>query len=127
MNINQVLLDEQTDFCSNPTRLESCNETTTIEPETKPTLSIKNTTICFTNCSCTSQDSVELLECSDPLMTEVPSGLESGEAWSYVSFVGSGLKNLLSESFYGMRLVEAATVVVSGKYSFWPLFIKRNI
>lgn len=115
LDIHSSLLSEQTAFCSNPTRLESCNQATSDQLSlSTPATNIANKTVCFTSCSCAIQDSVKVLECSDPFVNEVPDGLESADAWSYVSFVGSGLKSL--RTFKGLRLVEHASLVVSGKF-----------
>lgn len=131
LDINPVLLNEQLEYCENEDKLNKCEQSSLTELSTT-TITTKTfvTPICLpVDCTCFFEASdLNLLECTSPLVVQVPSSFESPSKWSYVSFKGSSIKELHTNSFNLLNLQENATVLVSQIHTFYnDIFINGTI
>ncbi len=115
-NINEILLQEQIDFCENEYRIEECNSNITTTPQTPVTNMLTLNRQCLASeayCICSSMSSVKILECTDARITQMPNDFLLDFKLNYVSFVGSGVRTLQPNSFKNLKLEENATILLS--------------
>ena len=116
-NVNEILLQEQLNYCNDEFVMDDCNKNKTT---TTQALKLNMTTIqkqCLPNeayCSCSSLSSIKILECADTRIKKIPNDFFTEFSLNYVSFVGSSIKSVPTNSFKNLRLEENATIIVSG-------------
>lgn len=112
MNIDQLLVNEQQLFCQTDNKIQSCdNSTTSISPE-RLTSGTGTQDTCFNQCRCIFQDDINLLECSEPTISEQAIDFSSKEPWDHVNFIGSSINEL--KEFKNLSLKPGGTIRVSG-------------
>jgi hypothetical protein len=115
-SINEILLQEQLDFCQSEYRIEECNSNSTTTPQASVTNMLTINKQCLAsemNCKCSSMNSIKILECTDARITQMPNDFLLDFKLNYASFVGSGVKTLQSNSFKNLKLEENATIILS--------------
>lgn len=127
LKINPILFQEQIDYCKNEARISSeCfSNATTLETTSFPSTTVQTRSpncISSTNlCKCSFIDNVNILECSDPLLTEIPSDFgwsDNQIEWDYVSFIGSSIKMINQKAFKNLKLKENATLIIGNIIEF---------
>ena len=105
LNIEPVLLDEQLKFCNNDQRVLDCDSAiSSVDEFTETFTEAATSEPCFGSCVCTTQGTVNLLEC-----TATPTAFTSNTAWSFVHLAGNSTKSISD-----LRLQENATLVATG-------------
>ena len=128
LDINSVLLSEQQEYCQNEANINACKGviattgTTEIAEQTPlATTTTKTYPICLPTsdpysvyCNCSFDiDSLNVLECTNPLLNRTLADFSTDFKFNYVSFVGSAITRLPTNSFPNLNLAENATLVVS--------------
>lgn len=132
LNINSILYEEQIDYCQN--RFQDQCEAGAIKNSTTQQISrFDSSTItalppvisCLDvldsisiYCHCSFESVINYLECSNSSINQLPSSFASQFDWDFVSFVGSSISVLQSNSFRYLRLKQNATLVVSNIVEF---------
>ncbi|CAF0805630.1 unnamed protein product [Brachionus calyciflorus] len=117
-NIPLDLIEEQFKFCNNENVIQNCWENSTFsEVNTTTPFNYFNATSCFDNpdqnadlCTC-NLGSINILECTDSGIDDLPNDFTSQNKWDYVSFKGSSIKDI--QNFNNLSLNSNATILVS--------------
>jgi len=114
-NIDQILIDEQLEYCQNDIKALECNNQTTVNQIKTTSIPLDTTKTICDYCECSFNKFLNILECNnDSLITTPPNfDVNSSIQFDYVSLVGSSIKKLNTNEFKNLRLKENATIVVS--------------
>ena len=105
LNINQILLNEQLDYCNNDENIiNECQLVTVDYNITNTVLTLFDNCLPFdltnnnNNCKCSFvNDNLNILDCnSNKMMTQIPTNFSSNNSieWSYISFIDTSIRNL---------------------------------
>lgn len=126
LNINSILYDEQIDYCQSRFQNQCDGSTSSNSSDRTSRLDVSTMTAvppiptCFDTvdsssvyCRCSFEGRVNYLECSNSSMNQLPDSFSSQFDWDFVTFVGSPIYILRTNSFKQLRLRPNATLVVS--------------